>query len=211
MYNNKELIANIAEANPILSICICKICGGVIIDAVQCEKCDNCFCKKCISKITECPYQCGDIKVRPSKLMNKILNNLKFKCLNDCEAIIPYKELFSHYLLSCEKINFKDKYKELESEYEKAKIKNQLLKMKNSQLLAKLNVNNISIDKMENFYISQYHMHPLLKDDVTREEAICDVCGRSIFPPVYSFYCSSCDFDYCNLCANSEKKEENSN
>lgn len=126
---------------------------------------------------------------------------------NNCGELIPYSELNTHYLSSCKKINFAIKYKELEEQYEKEKQRNKSLLVKNSELLNELNINEISLDIKDNFFLSNYHPHPLLKGDENRH-ATCDICKESIYSPIIPYFCNSCNFDICSICINREKEDE---
>lgn len=208
MFNEKQLIINYEEIKNFFEFCICPICGYVILDPKQCKKCDNCFCKKCILQKTECPFSCGDIHLRPSLLLQKLLSKLKFKCINKCEVEIPYDQLERHYLGGCKKENYYQKFELMEQEYNRKikELENEKEEMIES--MKSIDINNYSFEKEEDYYVSRFHPHLLKYDNGTRLTHQCDVCGCSIKAPVQSFFCEKCDYDYCTVCVLLEKQNE---
>jgi hypothetical protein len=96
---------------------ICSICQEVFYEPVQCQSCQNCFCKECIlswmKKSKACPFKCEKPEYKENRFVNNILSILKFKCDNGCDKEIQYSEITKHYEEDCVKINFKEKYFEI--------------------------------------------------------------------------------------------------
>ena len=75
----------------------CNICNKIMINPTDCENCGHSFCYECISK-TKCPFNCEKKNLKPaSNGITNLLNNLKFKCVNEgCDEIINYIDIKSH-------------------------------------------------------------------------------------------------------------------
>ena len=118
-------ISNINEVSNMKDLLICPICLNILIDPVQCNQCNKCFCKSCIDHYVDsrikCPFRCMNPLYFGNKFVNNVLSILKFKCKNKCDKIINYDELIKHYEEDCEKIDFKAKYKELLKKYKELK------------------------------------------------------------------------------------------
>ena len=84
---------------------ICEICQGLMVIPMQCTKCQNTFCQKCIEvwqkKGGNCPYNCNDaqfIKVIEKKRM---IRKIKFKCIKGCGAEVPFDDIEKHFNSDC--------------------------------------------------------------------------------------------------------------
>jgi hypothetical protein len=109
MYIDKTSVSNISQSDIFLSDLICPLCNYIMMNPIQCNKCDNCFCKKCVSGRVECPKGCGDVDFRQSKFMLKLLSKLMFNCKNGYNQEVSYLDLQKHYLQDCPNIkNSKD-------------------------------------------------------------------------------------------------------
>jgi hypothetical protein len=90
----------------------CPICIDIIIEPMQCEKCNNLFCKKCLeswSRVDKrCPNRCKIPNYKNSPEKEELFSQLKFKC-KKCQKVIKYSEMKRHYYLKCgtEKNNIK--------------------------------------------------------------------------------------------------------
>ena len=98
-------IYNKNEVENMLELLKCPICLNILMTPVQCNKCNNCFCKLCIdhyqdSKI-KCPFRCENPAYLENKFVKNVLSILKFKCKNGCDKIIKYEELEKHYEEDC--------------------------------------------------------------------------------------------------------------
>ena len=90
-------IYNTNEVQNMKELIKCPICLNVLMSPVQCNKCNNCFCKLCIntyedSKI-KCPFRCEYPIYQENKFVKNVLSILKFKCKNGCSEIIKYEDL----------------------------------------------------------------------------------------------------------------------
>ena len=104
MTNNPDLIINKSDFQVLENSAICPICLGVIISPYQCTECENSFCQICIQTYikgkpleNQCPFRCKNPNFKPSRLLNNLLQKLKFKCSNNCKEEINYSDLQSHY------------------------------------------------------------------------------------------------------------------
>lgn len=103
MYVDVSEVSNQDHYEAIKDYASCPICTGIVIDAEQCEKCENCFCKACITKWTQqsrtCPM-CKDRHFRSkeaSRIVKNMLCKLTFNCPNgNCDNKVPYEELLTH-------------------------------------------------------------------------------------------------------------------
>ena len=149
-------IYNKNEVENMIELLKCPICLNILNSPVQCNKCNNCFCKLCIDYYkdskTKCPFRCENPLYMENKFVKNVLSILKFKCRNGCDKIIKYDELEKHYEEECEKIDYKakykallKKYKELKKEYDKVKPR---INMNNNMELGMMNnmaMNNMNI------------------------------------------------------------------
>ena len=167
-------IYNKTEVENMLELLKCPICLNILMTPVQCNKCNNCFCKLCIdhyqdSKI-KCPFRCENPAYLENKFVKNVLSILKFKCKNGCDKIIKYEELEKHYEEDCEKIDYKakykgllKKYKELKKEYDKVKPKininnNMGMGMMNNMSMNNIGMNNMSMMNMNNMGMNNMGM-----------------------------------------------------
>lgn len=106
MYNDISLVINKEILAVIQEVAICPLCCGVISNPVQCSECENCFCKMCAydtkRKGNGCPFGCVNFLINKSKLLSKLLSQLKFTCSRKCNSnSIPYEEIEEHYYNKC--------------------------------------------------------------------------------------------------------------
>ena len=212
MFNDTSLVINKEILDVLGSAAICSICKGVIVNPVQCVKCDNCFCKQCSlswkRKSKGCPLKCPTFKTRQSLLLSKLLSKLKFSCLSKCGEEIPYLQLEEHYMSKCTKIDFKAQFFALSDKINNTKLSIEQLKKERDDLLKELSLgNNFTVTADDELYISKYHPHPL-KKSVSNNHYRCDICRDSIYGNSVCYSCRSCDYDYCQLCREAEDKED---
>ena len=126
---------------------ICTICTGLKKNPVMCSKCQNSFCSLCIEnwkkKSPDCPFKCKNPEYIYSRIINNLLSKLTFKCKNNCNQIIPFDKLESHYEFECVKIDLKEKNKVLSSKYKEMvtkynKLKNSFMSLLNFELISKI-------------------------------------------------------------------------
>ena len=89
----------------------CRICHGVLLNPMECNKCENCFCMSCLQKWLKesgtCPFKCNgtlDFKLKPHKVIRNMLTQLVLKCRNysnGCKEEIPYEKLEVHEEVEC--------------------------------------------------------------------------------------------------------------
>jgi hypothetical protein len=153
---SQDDIHNKKEASKMKDLLTCPICHNILISPVQCDKCNKCFCKRCIHDYkdskTKCPFKCENPTYTENKFVKNVLSILKFKCKNKCGEIINYEDLERHYIEECNRIDFKASYKDLLTKYKALYCQN----FKNKSLIKKLtkknnNANeNIGNNKMKN-------------------------------------------------------------
>ena len=201
MYIDKdEDIINVDDFKVIEQFAICSICQGVLVDPVQCQVCENSFCKSCmedwLKKAKVCPFHCPRLDMKESPLIKNMLSGLIIKCKNGCGFPIPYNELQEHYESKCSKIDFSKKLSELKEKYDK-------LKEEYDKLMAEGKAENPELKVFH--FLSKHHVHPLVYLKTERKGWICDVC--KITSTDYSYYCSLCDFDLCSKCKEKENQK----
>ena len=196
-----EEIINKESFKPLESCAICGLCQGIIIEPVQCQGCDSCYCKVCIEKYEKthkgCPAGCtSGQEMKESRMMKNILSVLKFKCHNGCDQEIMYPELKDHYENKCSKINYMSKYNQLTEKINQLKHEISILKTQKKRPL------------IAGQFISSHHKHPLILCITDRMGYNCDVCRASHMGKEWGYYCTACDYDLCVSC---EEQEERSN
>ena len=229
MYIDKDSVVNKTSLDLINKVAICNICTGIIYNPVQCQECDNCFCKVCIDdwfcKSKSCPFKCGSNSFKDSRLAKSILSDLVIKCPLGCPKEIDYGKIEFH-LNECEKnyVNcyncnskvpksmISDKYlKALKDENEELKKQIEILKKENDFLKTtnKLNegISNINKSENNNLKSTPYHEHSLKMTSWNNKNLkayingwICNICRNKFNKTVDNFYCRVCNFDLCELC-----------
>lgn len=191
-------IINKETFKPLESIAICGLCNGIMIDPIQCQGCDSCYCKDCIDDYSKshptCPTGCSGGAIKESRMMKNILSGLKFKCKNGCEEEIPYLQLREHYQEKCKNINYRKKIEVLKKDIDNLK-KKIIEKKKNLPQMYFWN------------FKSKNHSHILVLCSTIRNAYICNVCRGTFHGSVFGFYCTACDFDLCVKCKEKEEKE----
>ena len=105
-YINEEYIANLDTFEIIKDSVVCPICQCLMAEIMECMKCQNTCCKKCLDdwkkKGGDCPNRC---KSEFRKVIQKknLISKLVFKCINGCGAEIKFDDLQEHYS-KCKKI-----------------------------------------------------------------------------------------------------------
>ena len=204
MYLDKADIVNREECKAIENAIICTICDGVVVDPLQCVVCENLFCRSCIEqwekRSKSCPFKCQNFKLKENKMMNNILKNVKFKCSNGCDMIIPYDEIKEHYNGKCPKIDYKPKYQKALEEFENLKIqKEKLSKGIDVKQLEEMKKENINAKINPQIKVKLHH-HPLIRLVTKRAGWFCDNCRHNYYRDEKSYYCSLCDYDLCETC-----------
>lgn len=140
--NDIEISNNFSVFKSLLK---CNVCDGIVVDPVQCKNCDKVYCKKCINNIN-CVCK-GEIK--SNEILKEITSKLVVKCKFKCGELIPFNKYKEHIKLKCAKINFKDKFFNLNEKLICVKAKENELNKK----IKKLNLNkaNYSKEKISHF------------------------------------------------------------
>ena len=114
-------IANKEYYEGIKDIITCLICLDIITDPVQCDKCQHCFCSKCIQSCKKCPLRCNNSNFIPAFLCKKLISEIEIKC--ECGENIKYDSILKHKIEECKNIDLKKK-NELKEIYELEKLNN---------------------------------------------------------------------------------------
>ena len=136
-YIDPELIVNKNFFNEVKDIVICPICKGIINDSMQCNLCENNFCKKCINdyfkNFNTCPFNCQNAEIiKSSKIIHILISKLIFEKKNNeilSEIIEKPKPKIFYKCPECdnnnleEKINEERDYQALEFEKKRIEIK----------------------------------------------------------------------------------------
>ena len=84
---------------------ICQICSCIIIDPVMCLNCQNHYCKQCIEdwqkKKNICPNLCEEPIFKKVIEKNRLIKDMKFRCIKGCGAEIPFDDIEKHYSSNC--------------------------------------------------------------------------------------------------------------
>jgi hypothetical protein len=114
---NKEYYEGIKD------IITCLICLDIVSDPVQCDKCQHCFCSKCIQKCMKCPLRCNNSIFTPAFLCKKLMSEIEIKC--NCGEKLKYDNILKHKAEECKSIDL-EKKNELKKkwELEKQKLEN---------------------------------------------------------------------------------------
>jgi hypothetical protein len=86
------------EGEELSDLLICSICTGILYDPLECISCQRATCKSCLNKLNpiKCPF-CRNEEFKTAHLQTKRnLENLKFKCPNQCRNEINYEYFFKH-------------------------------------------------------------------------------------------------------------------
>ena len=105
----------------------CSICSNIKRNPMMCIKCQNSFCSNCIEdwkkKSQNCPFKCINTEYTLCRIVKNLLSKLNFKCKNNCGEIIPFDTLNNHLEFECQKIDFKEKNKNLLIKYNQLELK----------------------------------------------------------------------------------------
>ena len=227
MYIDPDSIINKNDFKLLQNSAICVICDGIILHPVQCIKCENNFCKSCIdlwikkkTKEQQCPFKCENPEFKPCRLLNNLLQNLKFKCINGCGTEISYLDLEKHYNENCPKLNNVNlllKYYHEHYLKEDTSKNNFICTICNNNyentkryICQECNFNLCEICKnnYQNFIDSKinlpiFHQHSLFNFSFRKTNWRCNICKNNFeFNKISRFRCKNCDFDICNNCKN---------
>lgn len=203
MYIDVGTVENQEVYNQISQYTTCVICEGIAWNPLQCDKCENCFCKECLTKWQKesknCPFRCLNAVYKKNKMINALLSQLQIKCENGCGQVIKYDNLQNHYESECLMINYKEKIKETSEKLEKMKKKAEEMKKIGVSLMAQIE-NYAKCNKLKT-RTGYSHHHPHALSFLERKVGwICDVCNMVYKDNDKSFFCKECDFDICCSC-----------
>lgn len=161
----------------------CEICKGILIEPIQCQKCNKIFCKKCSinpeGKET-CKFGCQNEKLKPLKIIKNVLSKLKFECKNRCDELISYDDYFHHHEETCKNLNYQENYIKKLNQLMIKKIKEEKLK-KDKQKLLLIEEKRKKYDA--NFFINNIRNHPRNHNDDQRLEILRSTVMKNINIP----------------------------
>ena len=169
---DKNYISNYDEYKLLLDEMICPICLKVLLDPIECDKCQAIICENCYFILKAADKNCFNEGckgkyIKANKFVREILNNLNIKCWGCEKDNIRYADYLIH-IKTCEEylsspilkklaiINKKTQEieqlkKEKESLVKEAKKRNSL---SDQELRAKYLTNKLSTDDKMRFYQS---------------------------------------------------------
>ena len=169
---DKNYISNYDEYKLLLDEMICPICLKVLLDPIECDKCQAIICENCYFILKSADKNCFNEGckgkyIKANKFVREILNNLNIKCWGCEKDNIRYADYLVH-IKTCEEylsspilkklaiINKKTQEieqlkKEKESLVKEAKKRNSL---SDQELRAKYLTNKLSTDDKMRFYQS---------------------------------------------------------
>lgn len=155
MFLETVLIANIEYFEPIREIVTCTICTGLIVNPIQCSKCENYYCSSCLDEWSKtkniCPMRCTSPMFHEGgRIIKNILEKIVMFCPFGCAKKLIYEEVLMHedkcksdgnaYKLINEKLNYdleqlKHKYENIDMAYKNLKLKKQMEDLHNQHLI----------------------------------------------------------------------------
>ena len=171
----------------------CIICSCIIEDPVQCNKCQNCFCKNCIDEWTKkkniCPFNCANNNYISSRLCKNLISQIIIQC--DCGDKISYDKYKNHKLICSknENINVNELFLELKQKYDK------LVEEKKKEEEKYTSFNNNS------YILLPSHKHKLKIIRRFISNWFCNECMKEYSINVPSYCCTLCDYDICYYCS----------
>ena len=169
---DRKFISNYDEYKLLLDEMICPICLKVLLDPIECDKCQAIICDNCYFILKSADKNCFNEGckgkyIKANKFVREILNNLNIKCCGCGKDNIRYADYLTH-IQACESylsnpilkklaiINQKTEEieklrKEKEDLMKEARKKNMLT---DQELRAKYLTNKLSTDDKMRFYQS---------------------------------------------------------
>ena len=103
---DKNYISNYDEYKLLLDEMICPICLKVLLDPIECDKCQAIICDNCFFILKSAEKNCFNEGckgkyIKANKFVREILNNLNIKCSGCGKDNIKYAEYLNH-VKSCE-------------------------------------------------------------------------------------------------------------
>ena len=192
----EEQIVNKDYYEGIKDVINCKLCGCIFEDPIQCNKCQNLFCEKCIDDWTNkkkiCPLNCANNKFNSALLCKKLISQIMIQC--KCGEKISYDKYKKHQL-ACpiynNNVDINKLYLELKQKYD------ELVEERKKEEEEYKSFNN------EVFILLPIHKHKL---KLTKRFSIykawyCNECGNKYNIDNPSYHCTCCDYDICYYCS----------
>jgi hypothetical protein len=179
---NNVILENDEVLNKFL---ICPICSGIVINPLECKKCQRAYCKQCKLKFKECTSCYSTRFVNPHIQTKYYLDQLKLKT-SCCDTIIPYPTFKSH-IDTCSNIK---KCKECESIYLITQEHICPTESKDSSIDAKANT-----VIYENSPRSDRHIQ-IYSNVLSRHNTNCRLCNLK----EYKYVCYECELEMCDRC-----------
>lgn len=193
---NKEVLKPGTNSERIDSQYLCMSCDQIMINP---EECSVCKVRKC----KECEPICFHTENYYVEMKIPELNQLVFKCVNDCGNKIPYNQIVKHYEYMCPKFgyrkNFEKVYEEFsatEQSYDKLEIELNNLKKIHTQILR----NNLGIRNSSNSVKLNVHKHELTFGNCISLSTTCSYCHKFYMHLTKAFFCHSCFYTLCPMC-----------
>jgi hypothetical protein len=103
---DKKFISNYDDYKLLLDEMICPICLKVLLDPIECNKCQAIICENCYFILKSADKNCFNegckgTYIKANKFVREILSNLNIKCYGCNQDNIKYTEYLDH-IKSCE-------------------------------------------------------------------------------------------------------------
>ena len=103
---DRKFISNYDEYKLLLDEMICPICLKVLLDPIECDKCQAIICDNCYFILKSADKNCFNEGckgkyIKANKFVREILNNLNIKCCGCGKDNIRYADYLNH-IQSCE-------------------------------------------------------------------------------------------------------------
>jgi len=103
----QQLAKEIEEIKDTLT---CTICCCLVIDPMDCPKCDLTVCGRCAAKMGKCPLKCKTQFKKGHRMVKLLLNRTIVSCpnklkheakVNVCQAVLPVHQMMKHLEEDC--------------------------------------------------------------------------------------------------------------
>ena len=103
---DRKFISNYDEYKLLLDEMICPICLKVLLDPIECDKCQAIICDNCYFILKSADKNCFNEGckgkyIKANKFVREILNNLNIKCCGCGKDNIRYADYLTH-IQACE-------------------------------------------------------------------------------------------------------------
>ena len=191
----EEQIVNKEFYEGIKDVINCMICSCIIEDPIQCNKCQNLFCRKCIDDWTNkkkiCPLDCTNNKFISAHLCKSLISQIIIQC--KCGEKISYVKYKKHQLVCPiynDNVDINKLYLELKQKYDK------LVEEKKKE------EEEYTSFKNEAYILLPTHKHKLkIIRRFINNLWFCNGCGNKYNFNIPSYHCTLCDYDICYHCS----------